>query len=296
MKKAELEELVKAMKNLASRLDEAVCCEHSSDEEEDDEVVHSGLEGTNPAHGNPFQRRSPQDVFKAKKRVLHVYGIKKKVCRTDIRGYSEPKEKSPISIVVNSSSGFIPLWTKGVSLRWRFKQDSMEYLENPSAAMTALTELFAQAVSAWGDAAPIRFEYREDAWDFEFAMQSSDDCDQGGCTLAQAFFPDGGRHELRIFPKMFEQSRKEQIDTFIHEIGHIFGLRHFFAKVSEQSWPSEIFGEHDKFSIMNYGANSELTPRDKADLKSLYDSAWNDTLTSINGTPIKFVKPFSSQM
>ena len=65
---------------------------------------------------------------------------------------------------------------------------------------------------------------------------------------------------------MFTQARKEQVDTFIHEIGHIFGLRHFFANVSETAWPSEIFGRHENFSIMNYGALSELTDADKDDL------------------------------
>ena len=42
---------------------------------------------------------------------------------------------------------------------------------------------------------------------------------------------------------MFAQNRKEQVDTFIHEIGHVFGLRHFFANISETAWPSEIFGD-----------------------------------------------------
>ena len=50
-----------------------------------------------------------------------------------------------------------------------------------------------------------------------------------GCILAQAFFPDAGRHQLFVFPTMFQQSKKEQVDTLAHEIGHVFGLRHFFA-------------------------------------------------------------------
>ena len=72
--------------------------------------------------------------------------------------------------------------------------------------------------------------------------------------LASAFFPDAGRHPLTIYPRMFTQSRKEQVDTLIHEIGHTFGLRHFFAQVSESAWPSVVFGTHQAFSIMNYGS------------------------------------------
>jgi hypothetical protein len=43
---------------------------------------------------------------------------------------------------------------------------------------------------------------------------------------------------------------------------------------------------------MNYGPDSRLTEADKTDLKKLYQLAWSGQLTHINGTPIKFVKPF----
>jgi adenylylsulfate kinase-like enzyme len=43
---------------------------------------------------------------------------------------------------------------------------------------------------------------------------------------------------------------------------------------------------------MNYGANSELTAADQNDLKRLYYDASSGALTNINGTPIKFVRPY----
>lgn len=91
---------------------------------------------------------------------------------------------------------------------------------------------------------------------------------------------------------MFEQTEQEQVETLAHEIGHIFGLRHFFAPESETAWPSEIFGEHTRFSIMNYGRDSYMTDADRRDLKLLYQSAWSGALTNINGTPIKLVRPY----
>jgi hypothetical protein len=91
---------------------------------------------------------------------------------------------------------------------------------------------------------------------------------------------------------MFTQSPKEQVDTLIHEIGHTFGLRHFFATVSETAWPAVVFGTHRPFSIMNYGNQSELTDDDKADLKRLYQGVWSGELTEINRTPVRFMKPF----
>ncbi len=78
----------------------------------------------------------------------------------------------------------------------------------------------------------------------------------------------------------------------VHELGHVFGLRHFFAKISEEAWPSEIFGEHNPFSIMNYGNKSVLTDADRNDLHNLYQRVWCGDLIEINGTPIHLVTPF----
>lgn len=214
------------------------------------------------------------------------------ICGTDERGFAAPMNRSPFEIVVDASEGFIPLWEPNRVLKWQFNENSMRYFRYPSLAKGYIKQLFAEAISAWGDSAPIRFSQNSSGWDFEIYMSSTDNCSPNGCTLAAAFFPDGGRHRLRLYPKMFQQSRKEQVDTFIHEIGHIFGLRHFFANVSETAWPSVIFGEHKAFSIMNYGALSELTTQDKSDLKALYSGVWGGSISSINGTPIVLFKPY----
>ena len=197
-----------------------------------------------------------------------------------------------MEIVLDASEGFIPLWAKDTTLRWRLQERSLRLLEDPAAARTAIRKLFGKALLAWGDAAPVKFAERSDAWDFEIVVRPVDNCSVNGCVLASAFFPDSGRHKLTLYPKMFEESSQEQVETLVHEIGHIFGLRHFFADVSETAWPSRVFGAHKPFSIMNYGSKSELTIDDKSDLKSLYQTAWTGALTNINGTPIRFVRPF----
>ncbi|HMU64526.1 MAG TPA: matrixin family metalloprotease [Nitrosomonas sp.] len=250
----------------------------SIDEIQDDSFVPS-------EESNPF---APAET------ELHRYGQNNsKLCCTEKRGYPTPNNRQPTELVLDASEGFIPLWVAGRVLHYRFNEQSMRYFQNSVKAKTGIRTLFGEAVLAWGEAAPIGFKENTDTYDFEIYMNRHDDgSDTEGYVLASAFFPSSGRDRLTLYPKMFEQSRKEQVETLIHEIGHIFGLRHFFAAELENSWPSEIFGEHNKFSIMNYGANSMLTDTDKSDLKKLYDQVWKGTLRRVNGTPIRQVKPF----
>lgn len=240
-----------------------------------------------------FQLRKADKPIDKEESLVHVLatGI---ICDTEARGHPTPQGKSPLEIVVDASEGFIPLWAEKTTLKWRFRERSMLAFAKPEAAKNEIRKLFGEALLAWGDAAPIKFKEDLDVWDFEFVLKQTDSCTTSGCVLASAFFPDAGRHEFVMYPKMFTQIRKEQVDTFIHEIGHVFGLRHFFAQINEIKWPSEIFGTHSKFSIMNYGNLSGLTDNDKNDLSQLYQSARTGLLTHINGTPIRLVSPYSA--
>ncbi len=245
-----------------------------------------------------YQTKSPKLQLLKRKKVRRKLAAethrltKRFVCETDRRGHTRPDNRSPLELVVDASEGFVPLWAANSTLRWKFNESSMQVWANSEEIKTYIRTLFGIAVQAWGEAAPVRFTEKSDTWDFEIFLRSSNNCSLSGCTLASAFFPDGGRHGLYLYPVMFDQSPKEQVDTLIHEIGHVFGLRHFFAQISETAWASEIFGAHDKFTIMNYGELSELTDQDKADLTKLYHMAWSGELADVNGTPIRFMRPY----
>lgn len=238
-----------------------------------------------PSHFKPAARISGEPYKPAL--GPHIIG-KGRICGTGDEGQA----RSPLELVVDATDGFIPLWQPNRVLHWKFNEVSMTYFDNPTESKNALRGIIANAMASWGDAAPIRLKETSDTWDFEVRMSPQDSCNSQGCTLARAFFPDAGRHDLVLYPKLFEQPDDEILDTFIHEIGHIFGLRHFFAKESEQAWPSQIFGTHSKFTIMNYGELSKLTANDRSDLKQLYSSVWSGALNNINGTPITLFKPY----
>lgn len=242
------------------------------------------------ASKGPFKRLDGDEAARRQVPHVHVYGNHVK-CITDTRGYATPDNQDRVRIVVDASEGYIPLWEPRRTLRWRFQAQSLALFEDPEAAKTEIRRLLGLALLAWGDAVPVKFAERKDAWDFEVSLRNAADCDVNGCTLASAFFPDAGRHELVIYPTMLEQSEQEQVETLVHELGHVFGLRHFFAQTHEGQWASEVYGRHRPFSIMNYGSQSVLTKADRADLKKLYQAVWSGQLAEINGTPIRLVRP-----
>lgn len=228
-----------------------------------------------------------EELAQATEEQIHL--LKKNIiCVTDYRA----RKPSPFEIVFDATDGFIPVWAENQVLRWRFNDASLSFFQHPTEIAASIRNLFGEAVMAWGMAAPIRFDENSDNSDFEILVDHRPRCSPQGCTLARAFFPDAGRHQLIIYPSMFEQNRQEQIETMAHEIGHIFGLRHFFAPDQESQWASVIFGEHRPFSIMNYGNNSFLTDTDRNDLKTFYDAVWSGRLREINRTPIRQFRPF----
>lgn len=221
---------------------------------------------------------------------------KTRLCLT---GERAPKEDTPkVDILAHriGTRGLIPLWDKGVVLQYRFDERSLKRSKRTKQEILAL---FHKAISQWGDAVPVMFLENRALWDFEFVVREQEDCDNSGCVLASAFFPGGGQQQLTIYPTMFDdQSENDQVETLTHELGHVFGLRHWFAKLEDKksggSWRSEVFGSEDPLTIMNYGEKCMLTDTDKKDLKLLYAMAWSGELTEINGTPIVLFKPFSA--
>lgn len=242
---------------------------------------------------NPLRFRRGKDMVAAEEPFVHIYGPNA-ICETDTKGHAEPEGRSPLDLVVDATGGFIPLWAANTTLRWRFQPWSMAQFRDPDAARRYMRALIGEALLLWGAAAvPVRFTEVSENWDFEVVVSAQKKCSTRGCTLASAFFPDSGQNKLTIYPTMFEQSVQEQIETMAHELGHVFGLRHFFAQITETRWRSEIFGTHQPFSIMNYGANSVMTDNDRADLRALYRMVWSGALGDINGTPVRQVRPFS---
>ncbi|WP_151637916.1 matrixin family metalloprotease [Noviherbaspirillum aerium] len=240
-----------------------------------------------------LSKLAAETAAKAREQQYHVFGKDLHiVCDTEPRGHALPENRSPLEHRIHTTEGFVPLWDQGQTLRWHFQERSFANFAYPEELKSVIRQLFGEALNAWGDAAPIRFNEQEDAWDFQISVKSEKDCDINGCVAASAFFPDDGRHDFVVYPSLFDLDPAEQVETLIHETGHIFGLRHWFANISEAFSPSVQFGSDSKFTVMNYGDKSVFTNADTEDLARLYENAWAGMLTEINGTPIRFVRPY----
>src|SRR3989338_2634203 len=191
--------------------------------------------------------------------------------------------------------GFVPLWEQGHQLFWSFDSSFDRLFVNPEAAKNKFAELFDRALSLW-QFNHIQVVYSPAGSDFRIVQKPSDECTASGCVLASAFFPDGGRHELNLFPILWRHGDDDDIvNTLVHEIGHIWGLRHWFALSKEPNAASFPF-RHDPNnlqSIMNYGENSILTEKDKTDLREFYQYVWeNRSLPGHSDKQVRLFRPF----
>jgi hypothetical protein len=216
-------------------------------------------------------------------KVVHRCGIR---CATD------PPRKLDIQpeVVVDLVDDKVPLWVRGTTLHWTFNEASFERYGEAQGTRRKVAGLMREAIAAWGEAAPVRFERDDEAWDFDIYMRRRRDCDDG-CVLASAFFPASRRERLVLYPTLFEYDHAEQVSTMVHEIGHIFGLRHYFAQknADERQFPSLVFGKHSPLTIMNYGDESRLTETDLRDLKRLYQAAWSADAEAVIGRSVRLV-------
>lgn len=216
--------------------------------------------------------------------------------RCGIRCATERPRVGPIpEIVVDVTEGKVPLWARGTTLHWRFHDESFERYGDPAATKARVEGLWRDAIDAWGKTSPVKFRMSEKAWDLEIYMRVRRDCNDEGCVLASAFFPSSRRERVVLYPSMFDVEhggRDEQLATVVHEIGHIFGLRHYLAQKDkyERKFPSLVYGTHSPYTIMNYGEESVLTEADREDLGRLYESAWSASPVEGVGKEVRLVQ------
>ena len=81
----------------------------------------------------------------------------------------------------------------------------------------------------------------------------------GGCggstayTFAMSFFPNSKKRIMYVYEWSFQDKYwHSMVNIFLHELGHVMGLRHEFAAIKEKEAPAVPYGPANKLSVMNY--------------------------------------------
>jgi hypothetical protein len=113
--------------------------------------------------------------------------------------------------------------------------------------------------------------------------------------LAQAFFPHEVDQDVIVYSYAFEGQNKSILkEIFLHEIGHIFGLRHEFAIEGDndgheaEGEGAKLFMEKNEYSVMSYKFPPRLQDSDRTQTVEFYKLPLGYML---DGSPVTDYQP-----
>jgi len=160
--------------------------------------------------------------------------------------------------------GEIPRWKKGSTVN--YTAYCMGY-QAPSHAYYAAYKLY-EAAERWNKMdVGVQFKWVDKLEDAAFALAYGGD---GGSTLCKGFFPNSrDLNTLFVYQRAFQAGFVNNMaNMFMHELGHIMGLRHEFANQPSGRLP---WGSSNPYSVMSYSFPQEIHDSDVKDAKSFYD-------------------------
>ncbi|PNP78487.1 hypothetical protein FNYG_08173 [Fusarium nygamai] len=155
-------------------------------------------------------------------------------------------KNGPADIVVGLNAE-CPRWVPGSVVKWAAWRAGFDSQQDANHA----AEQLAIAAEHWNRAnIGVTFQWVPLAKDATFVV-----CHGGamGSVLASAFFPNSNDlNYLFICSAAFRRGwRNNMWNVFLHELGHVLGLRHEFAIEKEGESATEL-GPRNEMSVMNY--------------------------------------------
>jgi len=199
----------------------------------------------------------------------------KYVCATQESLPVSTTSADPLSIWVGWG-GKIPRWKKGQVVQ--FAAFSGGY-PTPNHAVFAAYKLNEAAIQWNSLNIGVTFKWVSKLEDAAFVLAYGGD---GGSVLARAFFPNSNDlNTLFVYQRAFDTGISPyQTNIFLHELGHVLGLRHEFAAQEGGAVP---FGPANPLSVMSYTFPPNIRDSDETSTRAFY----NLTAGQIGGLQIQ---------
>ena len=108
----------------------------------------------------------------------------------------------------------------------------------------------------------------------------------------QAFFPNhNDLNYVFVYSAYFTELKEHLWRVFLHELGHVLGLRHEFARenTKERQWKAVQFGPRNELSVINYRIEPpQLQQSDIVSTRIFYNlkKDVNGNPPKLEGTPV----------
>ncbi|KAK4164410.1 hypothetical protein QBC43DRAFT_289008 [Cladorrhinum sp. PSN259] len=192
----------------------------------------------------------------------------------------------------------IPRWAKPANLLYYVVKDGFSEDD-----FTHTAKSFQEAADEWNDLDfGVNISATTNRAQANFLVKYFEPEEADDLTLASAFFPNKVGDVLVYRTTLVEpECRKVLRNTFLHEIGHILGLRHEFANEDDPEKPGKkreslahLFGSVNPHSVMSYDDVNNINELDKEDVKAFYQLANG---SKINGARVTdyLPKPLSQK-
>jgi len=185
------------------------------------------------------------------------------------QSFTEPR---PNEINVGED-GIIRRWPKDAILKYHIYLESCpeEHRENVEQSFHAAVNVMNQK----GKGHWPTFEHVADAAAAVFQVSYKDKADNPSAKpFASAFFPGAVDRTVFVYARALKAKYiGSHVPMFLHELGHILGLRHEFAPEQETTNSCVTIGERNPLSFMNYFKHLgqlELQDSDVEQLKEFY--------------------------